>query len=69
MENMKKNKEYEYLISKGHHLVKIDDKVLVIDTGSPLSFSIAGDFNSIEINESVYEMKKNIAQIGGNALN
>lgn len=65
---MKKITDYEYLISKGHHLVKIEDKVLVIDTGSPISFSVTGNINSIKINENDYEMINNLVKVDGNAL-
>jgi hypothetical protein len=42
-------KEYEYIISTGHHLVKIDDKVFLIDTGSPISFYLAGNIRTIKL--------------------
>jgi hypothetical protein len=69
MVNTLKTKGYEYLISKGHHLVKIEDKVFLIDTGSPISFAVDGSFKSIKINENDYEMNNNIVKVDGNALN
>lgn len=69
MENTNRIKKYEYLISNGHHLVKIDNKVFVVDTGSPISFSIAEDFKFVVINDNTYEMKNNIVRINKNELN
>lgn len=61
-------KEYEYIISTGHHLVKIDDKVFLIDTGSPISFYLAGNIRSVKINENNYDVKENIIKIDGEVL-
>lgn len=69
MVNIQKIKDYEYFISKGHHLVKIEDKVFLIDTGSPISFAVTGNFNSIKINGNNYEMINNLVRVDGNALN
>jgi hypothetical protein len=62
-------KEYEYIISTEHHLVKIDDKVFLIDTGSPISFYLAGNIRTIKINENNYDVKENIIKIDGEVLN
>jgi len=46
--------EYQYLISNGHHLVKIDDRIFLIDTGSPDSFALKPDMQQIIVNDRPY---------------
>jgi hypothetical protein len=69
MENTLNNQKYEYLISNGHHLVNIENKILVLDTGSPISFSINGDFNSINIKGIKYGLNNNLVRLNSSVLN
>lgn len=42
--------KYTYIISNGHHLACIDGALFVIDTGSPLSFSLKDGLDEVTIN-------------------
>lgn len=49
-------RNYHYVISNGHHLAELDGKLFIIDTGSPVSFSMRDGLSEVCINGECFPL-------------
>ena len=51
---------YNYTLSNNHYIINIEGKDYLLDTGSPVSFSLKRDLRSVEINGKRYQLEYNV---------
>ena len=58
---------YKYKLSNNHYIIEIEGNNYLLDTGSPVSFSLNKDINSVEINGMKYFLPYNLMGLDINA--
>ena len=51
---------YNYTLSNNHYIINIEGKNYLLDTGSPVSFSLKPGLNSVTINQKRYPLGYNV---------